>query len=62
MNIVNDYCEYILLMHIYMHILNAYCEIRLLTNGGPDKSGSCLISIWQLRDQPGSCVINQAAP
>ena len=30
---------------------------RLLTNRGPDRSGSCLISIWQLPDQSGSCLI-----
>ena len=32
-------------------------EDRLLTNRGPDRSGSCLISIWQLPDQSGSCLI-----
>ena len=30
---------------------------RLLTNRGPDRSGCCLISIWQLPDQSGSCLI-----
>ena len=32
-------------------------EHRLLTNRGPDQSGSCLISIWQSPDQSGRCLI-----
>ena len=39
---------------------NLYCCFgRLLTNRGPDRSGSSQISIWQLPDQSGSCLILQ---
>ena len=31
---------------------------RLLTNRGPDRSGSCLIWIWQPPDPSGSCLIS----
>ena len=32
-------------------------HIRFPRNRGPDRSGSCLILIWQLPDQSGSCLI-----
>ena len=32
-------------------------KLRLLINRGPDQSGGCLISIWQLPDQSGSSLI-----
>ena len=49
----------------YSHTLmthNHFCckivlHCRLLTNRGPDRSGSCLISIWQLPDQSCTCLI-----